>query len=166
MTLLEPFAPLFELSREMERLLGSSAASRPFVPAADVVVTDDDVTVHMDVPGLTTDDISIELDGDMLTVRGERKPAHTSAEDGDGRVRQRNERGHGRFQRVLRVPEGLDPDAIEGSLADGVLTLRLPVPAARRPRRIEIATGDGQPALDEGANRAAGLEREPVGAAA
>lgn len=160
-TLFEPFAPLFELSREMERLLGSDGvASRPFVPAADVVVTDDDVTVAMDVPGLKADDVSIELDGDMLTVRGERKPAFASAKDDDSRSRQRIERGYGRFERVLRLPKGLDPDAIEGSMADGVLTLRIPLPEAHKPRRIEIASADAPPALDEAAER----EREPVAA--
>ena len=69
----EPFAPLFELSRRADRLLSpSGGAVRSFVPAADVVVTDDEVTVTMDVPGLKEDDISIELEGDSLAVRGER----------------------------------------------------------------------------------------------
>jgi HSP20 family molecular chaperone IbpA len=63
MTLLfEPFAPLFELSRQV-----AGDGVRSFVPAADVVVTDDDVTVVMDVPGLKADDVTIELREDVLT---------------------------------------------------------------------------------------------------
>ena len=48
------------------------------------------------------------------------------------------ERGFSRFERSIRVPRGLDPDAIEASLSDGVLTLRIPKPETMRPRRIEI----------------------------
>ena len=48
------------------------------------------------------------------------------------------ERGFGRFERTIRVPRGLDPEAIDASLSDGVLTLRIPKPETMRPRRIEI----------------------------
>lgn len=132
---LEPFAPLFELSRQM-----TGEGTRSFVPAADVVVTDDDVTVVMDVPGLKADDVTIELREDVLTVRGERRLPYQTDEQ-DGKVWQRIERGFGQFERVLRLPTGLDPDAISASLSDGVLTLHIPKPEARKPRRIEIATG-------------------------
>ncbi len=133
---LEPFAPLFELSRQM-----MGEGTRSFVPAADVVVTDDDVTVVMDVPGLKADDVTIELREDVLTVKGERAYPFATETDGDQRVWQRLERGFGKFERVLRMPAGLDPDAITASMGDGVLTLHIPKPEARKPRRIEIATG-------------------------
>lgn len=177
MTLLfERFGPLFELSREMERLLASGdMAVRSFVPPADVMVTDDDVTVVMDVPGFKASDIDVELLDDVLTVRGERAYPYGDATQ-DGRTWQRLERGFGKFERSLRVPKGLDPDAIEASLSDGVLTLRIPMPDARKPHRIEIAAGeataDAQPTIESSAagegstaETPAG-ERELVGAAA
>jgi len=133
---LEPFAPLFELSRQVAR-----DGTRSFVPAADVVAAGDDVTVMMDLPGLTADDVTIELREDVLTVKGERAFPHATQEDGDQRVWQRIERGFGAFERVLLLPSGLDADAITASMSDGVLTLRIPKPQARGPRRIEIATG-------------------------
>lgn len=133
---LEPFAPLFELSRQF-----AGDGGRSFVPAADVVVTDDDVTVVMDVPGLKADDVTIELREDVLTVKGERAFPYATQTDGDQRVWQRLERGFGTFERVLRLPAGLDPDAITASMSDGVLTVHIPKPEARKPRRIEIATG-------------------------
>jgi HSP20 family protein len=135
---LEPFAPLFELTRQM-----AGTETRSFVPAADVVVTDEDVTVLMDLPGLTADDVSIELREDMLTVRGERPlPSASETEDEQGRqVWQRVERDFGKFERVLRLPTGLDPDAITASMSDGVLTLHIAKPQERKPRRIEIASG-------------------------
>jgi HSP20 family protein len=168
MTLLfEPFAPLFGPSRDMDRLFApSGTVTRSFLPAADVVVTDDDVTVTMDVPGLKADDISIELEGDALTVRGERTFPHTTGKDDEGRAWQRLERGYGKFERVLRVPKGLDPDAITASMVDGVLTVRIPMPEARKPRRIEIATGDAQPALEQSPSQADDQQRELAGAAA
>lgn len=90
----------------------------------------------MDVPGLRADQVEIELENDVLTVRGERRSPY-SREDG-APAAQRIERGFGRFERSLRVPGGLDPDAIEASMADGVLTLRIPKPATPRAKRIEI----------------------------
>ena len=163
--LFEPFAPLVELSREMNRALAANgAAIRSFVPAADVIVTQDEVTVTMDVPGLEVDDLSIELEGDTLTVRGERPFPYAGGED-DGRTLKRLERGFGAFARVLRVPSGLDADAITASMADGVLTLHIPVPEARKPRRIEISSSGAQPALEQGTTDAE-QEREPAGAAA
>jgi HSP20 family protein len=128
----EPFA--FELLRHV-----AGDGTRSFVPAADVVVTDDDVTVYMDVPGLTADDLAIELREDVLTVTGERPMPYQT--DEQGQVWQRIERGFGKFERVLTLPKGLDPDAISASLDNGVLTLQIPKPQERKPRRIEITTG-------------------------
>jgi HSP20 family protein len=133
----EPFAPLFELSRNLG-YLGETLPS--FVPAADVVMTDENVTVIMDVPGLKVDDIDIELREDVLTVRGERSVAGHGEQEQNGRVWQRLERGHGKVERTLRLPRGLDPDAIAASLTDGVLTLLIPKPESRKPRRIQIAS--------------------------
>lgn len=165
MTLLfEPMTPLFGLSRELGRQLApSGTAQRSFVPAADTVVTDDSVTVTIDLPGLTTDQVSVELDGETLTVRGERPfPYETEGEDGR-RVWQRLERGFGKFERVLRVPQGLDPETISATMADGVLTIRIAMPEARKPKRIEIVNGGVQPVLEQSPSETAGPRREPVG---
>ena len=150
---LEPFAPLFELSRQV-----AGEPMRTFVPAADVVVTDDDVTVMMDLPGLKADDVSIELREDVLTVKGERTFPYPS--NGDRRDWRRIERGFGTFERVLRVPNGLDADAITASMDDGVLTLHIPKPEARKPRRIEIATGQNPTTIEGTATE----QRELAGA--
>lgn len=151
----EPFAPLFELTRQM-----AIDGTRSFAPAADVVVTDDDVTVVMDVPGLTADDVTIELREDTLTVRGERPLPYET--DEHGKVWRRVERGFGKFERVLNLPQGLDPDAITASLENGVLTLHIPKPQERKPRRIEIATG----AKTETIEATATDQRELAGATA
>ena len=133
--LTEPFPPWL---RDLNRFLNSEGTLSAFVPPADVLVDDDGVTVYMDVPGVGSDQLDVELENDMLTVRGERP--YPYGEDADGAAR-RIERGFGRFERSLRVPRGLDPDAIEASLTDGVLHLRIPKPESLKPRKIEIKGG-------------------------
>jgi HSP20 family protein len=147
-TLMEPLAPWL---RDLNRLFTSEGNT--FLPPADVLVTDDGVTVYMDVPGLRSDDIDIELENDVLTVRGERpNPYRGDDGDGDRGISRRIERGFGRFERSLRVPRGLNPDAIEASLHDGVLTLRIPKPEELKPRRIEVREDvESQPQQIEGA---------------
>jgi HSP20 family protein len=147
---MEPLAPwLRDLNRYFSS--GGGGAGTGFFPLADVLVTDEDVTIHMDMPGVSRDNLEVELENDVLTVRGER-PFPYSTEDGD-RVSQRIERGFGRFERVLRVPKGLDPGAIDASLVDGVLTLRIPKPEPLKPHRIEIGGGEGQQRTLEGSAR-------------
>jgi HSP20 family protein len=161
MPLFEPLEPLFELSRELDRRLNPASS---FVPAADVVVTDDDVTVVMDVPGIKGDDLAIELQDDVLTVRGERPMASASREESaEGRVWQRLERGYGSFERVLRLPQGMDAERISASMADGVLTLRIPKPEARKPRRIQIATGGEADTIDGTSSENRELAGSPAG---
>jgi HSP20 family protein len=128
--------PITPLMRELNRLLTHDGNA--FAPPADVLVDDDGVTVHLDVPGLHADNLEIELESGVLTVRGER-PFPYQPENGDKTSWRRIERPFGRFERSLRVPRGLEADAIEATLHDGVLTLRIPKPEQLRPRRITIA---------------------------
>jgi HSP20 family protein len=140
-SLVEPFAPWL---RGLGTVLHDQAPMGAFIPPADLLIDDDGVTVYMDVPGLHSDNLEIELENDQLTVRGER-PFPYPREEGKGPVRS-IERGFGRFERSIRVPRGLDPEAINASLSDGVLTLRIPKPETMRPRRIEIkAQENGSP---------------------
>ena len=135
----EPAAPWL---RELNRLMTSERTA--FVPPADVLVDENGVQVFMDVPGLRAEDIEIELQDDVLTVRGER-PWPYGEGDGDG-VRRRIERGFGRFERSLRAPEGLSPDQVEASLSNGVLAIRIPKPEAPKPHRIEVSASEaGEP---------------------
>jgi HSP20 family protein len=134
--------------RDLNRLFTTEGAVAAFIPPADVIVSDEGVTVYMDVPGLNAESLEIELENDVLTVRGER-PFPYATEDGERSVR-RVERRFGKFERSLRVPRGLDPDAVEASLVDGVLTLRIPKPESQKPRKVQIKTGTSQPQELEG----------------
>lgn len=114
-----------------------SDGTRSFVPAADLVVGDDEVIVNMDLPGMTADDVTIEARENAVTVSGERP--YPYADDDD---RHRIERGYGKFERVLQLPFEFDADAIKASMDNGVLTLRIPKPQPLRKRRIEISSGE------------------------
>ena len=131
------FEPMFEFEKLFNRMLPANGARSTFVPAADVVATGDEVIIHMDVPGFTSESLEIDLENDVLTVRGER--AYPYAGNGNQATWQRIERGFGRFERSLRVPRGLDPNAVSADLDAGVLTIRIPKPAALKPHRVEIA---------------------------
>ena len=95
--LVEPFTPWM---RDANRFVDSETQVTPFVPPADVLVTDDGVTVHMDVPGVPPDALEIELENDILTVRGERPYPYG---DGD----RRREARRARLRRVRAHPARL-----------------------------------------------------------
>ena len=147
--LMEPLAPWL---RDLNRFITSEGAPAAFIPAADVVVTEAGVTVFMDVPGLTRDDIEIELENDTLTIRGERRPPEQL--QGGERAWRHVERRFGRFERTLRVPGGMNPDAVEASLTDGVLTLSVPRPESPRPHRVDIQGGQRAGGAGSGAGGA------------
>ena len=147
-TLMEPVAPWL---RDLNRLFTSEG--NQFLPPADVLVTDDGVSVYMDVPGLKAEHLDVELENEVLTVRGERPNPYGDGDGNGGRgMWRRIERGFGRFERSLRVPRGLDPEAIDASLHDGVLSLRIPKPEALKPRRIQVKEEAGEPRQIEGAS--------------
>jgi HSP20 family protein len=166
--LLEPFNALLEANRQRP----GAASARAFMPATDLLVDEDDVRLVTDVPGLKPDDLEIELADGVLTVRGER--SYPYRED-QARKLSRLERGYGRFERVLQVPREVEPDALSASISDGVLTLSIPLPKARKPHRIEIGADAGAETIETTAREDHGIEetkaereghREPAGSAA
>jgi HSP20 family protein len=142
-TMLQPIAPWM---RDLSRFMNTPGAASAFLPPADVIVGENGVTVYMDVPGIPAGELDIELENDMLTVRGERRPPWENLDGCTARI----ERSFGAFERTLRVTDGLDPDAIQAAMSDGVLTLQLPKPAEAQPRRIQIRQGAGAPGQAQG----------------
>jgi HSP20 family protein len=114
----------------------------------DLVEADDHFVLKADLPGLTEGDVSIEVQDGSLTISGERRADHEQHERGWYRI----ERAFGGFNRSLTLPDGVDADGIHASFSHGVLEVRIPKPAERKPRRIEIsnANGNGRPAAVEG----------------
>ncbi|HEX3317914.1 MAG TPA: Hsp20/alpha crystallin family protein [Solirubrobacteraceae bacterium] len=155
----EPAREINSLQSEMNRLFntfldtpaGAAGAAggnggRRWIPAMDLVETPEHFVLRADLPGLTEGDVDIELEDNVLTVSGERKVEHESREEGYYRV----ERASGSFRRSLTLPEGVDAEAIEASFDKGVLEVRIPKPEERKPRKVAISVGGGEPKTIEG----------------
>ncbi|HZT53309.1 MAG TPA: Hsp20/alpha crystallin family protein [Gaiellaceae bacterium] len=138
----DPFlATPFRLMDELWRsTVGTGSRVTGFTPPIDVRETDEAYLVYVDLPGVKSKDVSIELSDQVLTISGSRAPVET----GESQV---VERPYGSFVRTLTLPKGVEGDAIEASYEDGVLTVRIPKPADAKPKRIAIASGSGQKAL-------------------
>ena len=145
----EPFRELATIQNEMNRLFntafdappgGNGGTARRWVPAMDLVETDDHFVLRADLPGLSQDDVNIEVEDRVLTVSGERRAEHESKSEGYHRV----ERAFGSFSRSLTLPKGVDPEAVTASFENGVLEVRIPKPEERKPRRIEIGGAEQQ----------------------
>jgi HSP20 family protein len=127
-----------------EGAAAGSYGSRRWVPAMDLVETEDSLVLRADLPGMDRDEIGIEVKDGILTVSGERKAQHEEKREGFHRV----ERSFGRFARSLELPKGTEADSIEASFDRGVLEVRMPKPAERKPTRIEIQSGDEKPVIE------------------
>jgi HSP20 family protein len=120
---------------------GLTVGQRAFatMPKVDVAETDDEVTVTADLPGMTEKDLTVSLDGDLLTIRGTRN------EEKEDKKRNYHlvERTHGEFHRVLQMPAGVNRDKIKAAFKNGELKVTLPkLPEAKKAQRhIEITAG-------------------------
>ena len=149
----EPAREISSLQSDMNRLFSSFfetpgngfSRARHWVPAMDLVEESEHFVLRADLPGLDEDDVKIEVEGDTLTLSGERKVEHRDEKEGYVRL----ERSTGEFRRTLQLPAGVDLERIEASFDRGVLEVRIPKPAEPQPKRIEIAVGE-RPAAIEG----------------
>ncbi len=151
----DPARELDGLQGEMNRLFdgffgranaapASGAAPRRWVPAMDLVETDDSLVLRADLPGVDRDDIAIEVKDGVLTVSGERRTGHEDRGEGYHRV----ERSFGRFSRSLGLPKGVSADSVSASYEDGVLEVKMPKPVEVQPTRIEVKAGEGKAKAD------------------
>ena len=137
-----PNRTLRTLQREVDSLFDrffdrsddGEGASAVWSPRTDLVEKDDAFHLRLDVPGMSTDDITINLQNGTLTVSGERTSEKT--EEGDEYVRV--ERAFGNFHRTFRLPDAVDADNIEATYEDGVLTITVPTTEESTRRQIEI----------------------------
>ena len=88
------------------------------------------------MPGIEPDDIEVHVEGDTLTLRGERK----LPEAGEGVNYHRREREGGRFRRIVTLPVRIDPNGVEAAFKNGVLNIVLPKAAEARARQIKVRT--------------------------
>jgi HSP20 family protein len=154
----EPLREFSTLQNEMNRLFNSvfdapagsgGGTLRRWMPAMDLVEDENHYVLRADLPGMSQEDVKIELDDSTLTISGERSTEHGDRKEGQVRV----ERAFGAFSRSLTLPQGVNPEGITAGFDRGVLEVRIPKPEQRKPRRIEIAgagtaNGNGQPEIE------------------
>ncbi|MGZ4186213.1 MAG: Hsp20/alpha crystallin family protein [Solirubrobacteraceae bacterium] len=140
----EPARELREMNRFFNTFGNGGAVMRRWSPAMDVVESEDNYVLRVDLPGVSEGDVKIELDDNVLTISGERKSAHKDTKEGYYRV----ERAYGSFSRMLTLPEGVDADSISANFDRGVLEVKIPKPEQRKPRRVEISVGASEPAIE------------------
>jgi HSP20 family protein len=146
-----PFSLMRRFSEEMDRLFGEfgSGVGRNLSELADLegsiwspqveaLERNGKFIVRADLPGLTKDDINVEITDDTIKIRGERRQEKEENEEGY----YRSERSYGSFYRELPIPSGVNREETSATFRDGVLEITMPAPA-RQPgsRRIEIAEG-------------------------
>jgi HSP20 family protein len=138
----DPFRDLTTLRDEMNRLFtrtlgeGSSSGSA-WTPAWDIFDTADAIVLRAELPGLSAEDIDIEVDDNVLTLKGERRFEDKVEE---GRY-YRLERAYGNFQRSVTLPQGVKADDITATFDRGVLTVRVPKAEEVKPRKIAVGPG-------------------------
>lgn len=118
--------------RSSNRMLDATWA-----PQLETFRKDGKLVLRADLPGLSKDDVEIEVDDDMLTISGERTDEFKDERDDY----YRSERSYGRFCRTVQLPDGVNPDEIAASFKDGVLEVTLPEPKVsevRRSRQVKI----------------------------
>ena len=143
-----PFRVMRRMMEEMDRLVetmnpsGSSddtATSKLFSPAIEVARRDGSLVVKAELPGLSKDNVKIELTPDGLLIQGEKKEEHDEKEDGVVR----SERRYGRFVRLIPLPEGANTEEANAQFNNGVLEVTIPV-AEEKSQRRQIPIHEGQ----------------------
>jgi HSP20 family protein len=131
----DPFADLNRMQREVERnFFGPRGRQADFAPAVDVHEDAEQLVLRAELPGVKREDIDIQLDANVLTLKGERK----LEQETEGRRYHRIERSYGTFVRQFQLPTNVDGSKIDAQLIDGVLTLRIAKKAELKARKIEV----------------------------
>ena len=146
-TYLDPFRDLMGMRDEINRLfdvtLGRSALERTslferdWAPAVDVYESNDKVVVKTELPGMTNKDIEVDVLGDTLTIKGEKKKEEKKKEGSYHRV----ERTYGSFHRAITLPSPVTPEKAKASFKDGVLEIEIPKKEEAKPKQIKVNVG-------------------------
>ena len=162
-----PFAWMRQMQDQLDRAFGgiwSGSGTRSswspdnvfgpsdWSPAIDMFQRGNDLVIRADVPGLSKDDITVDIADDQVTIRGERRYDHEEERDGVFR----SERSYGSFCRVVPLPQGAIADSAKATFINGVLEVVVQAPSfdVRRGRRVEIK---------EGSEKKQGQQQNPKG---
>lgn len=131
-----PFSDFAELRHRLDQAFRdlSDGAQHGWTPSVDLVKKEGALVLRADIPGITPDDVKIEVDDDLLTVSGE----HREEKEEKKEHYMRRERRCGSFSRSMVLPKGVKADNIEASCKDGVLEVTIPIPEVGEKQKIEV----------------------------
>ena len=112
----------------------SSVVTSQWIPRVDIKEEADRFVIYADIPGVEVDDIEVQMDKGMLTIKGERRSESSSETERFSRI----ERRYGAFHRRFALPDSANPEAISAQGDNGVLEITIPKRPETTPRRIEI----------------------------
>ncbi len=127
----------FRFARDFDRLFGdfgSGSLRERWVPSIDVVDSEDTITVRVEAPGIDADSLDITVEGELLSIGGSRHFEDEVNEEGY----RRKELFEGSFKRTVRLPDGVDVDAISAASKDGILTVTIPKTPEVLPRKVKV----------------------------
>lgn len=138
----DPFRDLEALRENVNRLFQESMTPRrdismaqAWTPAVDVVEDEEKIIVKAELPGLKREDIDIELTGDTLTIKGERKFENEERKENYVRV----ERSYGEFRRVFTIGVPVKAGEVKANYKDGILEVQIPKAEEIKPKKVEVA---------------------------
>ena len=138
-----PMRDLITMHEEMNRLFDGACGRRgarataDFVPAVDIEESPEQFVLRVDLPGVSQKDVKVQVMGDTLTVRGERR--HESPEKEASWLR--CERTHGTFERSFTLGAPVRADQVKATCLDGVLEVQVPKAEEARLREVEVKIG-------------------------
>jgi len=139
----DPFRDLSVLQDRMNRLFDDAGrgwrtdgadATTTWSPAVDIFETENEIVVKAELPGVDRKDISLNLENNVLTLKGERKFEKETKEENYHRI----ERAYGGFSRAFSIPATVDEEKIRADYRDGILSIALPKKEQVRPKQIRI----------------------------
>jgi HSP20 family protein len=131
----DPFAELRRMQGEMNRLFsGYGLATARDFPPINIWLGDNSVVVTAELPGVTRNEVSLNLQDDVLTLDGKREPKQQQ----ENVNWQRRERSYGSFSRAVQLPFRIDPDKVQARFNNGILEIELERLEADRPKKIEV----------------------------
>ncbi len=141
----DPFAELEDMRSRLTRAFdlpsplrwaGEDLRPAVWAPSVDVKETEEEFIIHVDLPGVKPEDVDLQVTGDTVVIKGERKFEQEQEKEGYHRI----ERSYGSFQRAFTLNTPVKADAISAGLKEGVLTVKLPKAAEARSRKIDITS--------------------------
>lgn len=139
----QPYGAVASLQDSINRLFNDAfprsmtdedVALSTWKPVVDIFDKTDSIIIHAELPGVTKDDVSIEVKDNVLTLKGERVEVKEVSEDKFFR----KERSFGSFYRAFTLPSAINPDKIKATFKDGVLEIEIPKPEEQKPKQIQI----------------------------